>query len=407
MTGKIDQPRQPVSRAHAAWVRLGTLSCLALVLFVTACSDRASGPRYGRYTPKTYYPPPGPPEDPWGPYIKQASARFGMPDPWIRAVLQRESGGRPDATSNAGAMGLMQVMPGTYAELQDRHGLDDDPYEPRNNILAGTAYLREMYDRFGAPGFLAAYNAGPRRLDDYLTKRRALPTETVNYVAAIAPQLGSSAPLSGPLAVYADRRTSYASRSRARPTPGVCDPDAAYDPTRPCASAGRTVMASATPAIAPASFPVTNVSRVCDPDEAYDPTVACLPAPPASRPWQEASAETGRSMPSLISSARAAPPPITRAATSASFDRSWAIQVGAFSTQATARLAADRARGAAPGQLQRASLDMRRVTTARGSALYRARLTGLSADDASGACAALARWRLDCVAVRMDGERSW
>ena len=85
--------------------------------------------------------------------------------------MEQESGGRlydDDGsliTSPAGAMGLMQVMPETYDLLQQRYQLDSDPYEPRNNIMAGAAYIREMYDRYGAPGFLAAYNAGPDRLE--------------------------------------------------------------------------------------------------------------------------------------------------------------------------------------------------------------------------------------------------
>ena len=107
-----------------------------------------------------------------------------MPDVWIREVMRAESGGNlyrngDLVTSGAGAMGLMQVMPGTYGELQERHGLGDDAYDPRNNILAGTAYMREMYEIYGSPGFLAAYNAGPRRLDDYLANQRDLPTEKI------------------------------------------------------------------------------------------------------------------------------------------------------------------------------------------------------------------------------------
>ena len=56
-----------------------------------------------------------------------------------------------------------------------RYGLGDDPYDPHNNILAGAAYIQEMYDRYGAPGFLAAYNAGPQRVDDYLAGASDLP----------------------------------------------------------------------------------------------------------------------------------------------------------------------------------------------------------------------------------------
>jgi len=142
------------------------------------------------------YPAPGPPNDPWGPHIHEAAARFGVPEVWVRAVMRQESGGRQagadgaPVTSSAGAMGLMQVMPDTYAALRQRHGLGADPHEPRSNILAGTAYLQEMHARFGAPAFLAAYNAGPDRVEAYLSGGTMLPDETVSYVAAIGPRIG-------------------------------------------------------------------------------------------------------------------------------------------------------------------------------------------------------------------------
>jgi hypothetical protein len=142
---------------------------------------------------------PGPSSDPWGPYIREASARFDMPENWIRALMRQESGGSLYRngrliTSSAGAMGLMQVMPGTYAELRVRHRLGPDPFDPHENIMAGVAYMREMYDMYGSPGFLAAYNAGPNRLDDYLANQRSLPDETRHYVAAIGPSLRYGSP---------------------------------------------------------------------------------------------------------------------------------------------------------------------------------------------------------------------
>src|SRR6201996_5556167 len=175
---------------------------LALLSALAACSSQPPARQaaaHHHYRPGRYYPPPGPASDPWGPYIREASARFGMPEQWIRAVMRQESGGQEDVISWAGAMGLMQVMPDTYDGLRDRYGLGDDPFDPHNNILAGTAYLREMYDRYGAPGFLAAYNAGPNRLDQYLSGGTPLPAETVSYVASLAPGLGPGTPLSGPL----------------------------------------------------------------------------------------------------------------------------------------------------------------------------------------------------------------
>ncbi len=104
--------------------------------------------------------------------------------------MQAESTGDTGALSPKGAMGLMQVMPETYAELRLRYHLGADPYEPRNNILVGAAYLREMHDRFGPDGFLAAYNAGQGRYDDYLKRGRPPPKETRNYVTTLAPVIG-------------------------------------------------------------------------------------------------------------------------------------------------------------------------------------------------------------------------
>src|SRR5690606_10624432 len=87
-----------------------------------------------------------------------------------------------------------QVMPDTWAGLRSRHGLGRDPYDPRDNILAGTAYLREMWDRYGnVAGMLAAYNAGPGRYDEHLATGRTLPAETRAYVATLAPVLGHTA----------------------------------------------------------------------------------------------------------------------------------------------------------------------------------------------------------------------
>ena len=124
-------------------------------------------------------------------FIAEASQRFGIPEHWISAVLRVESAGDVLAVSSAGAMGLMQVMPGTWAGLRIRHGFGRDPYDPRDNILAGTAYLREMWDRYGnVAAMLAAYNAGPGRYDEHLATGRTLPAETRAYVATLAPVLG-------------------------------------------------------------------------------------------------------------------------------------------------------------------------------------------------------------------------
>lgn len=129
----------------------------------------------------------------WQPFIVESSARFGIPEAWISAVMQAESGGRTWANgrpiiSKAGALSLMQVMPETYAEMRAVHGLGSDPHDPRDNILAGTAYLRAMLDRFGYPGLFAAYNAGPGRYERHLATGEALPGETIAYLATLENQ---------------------------------------------------------------------------------------------------------------------------------------------------------------------------------------------------------------------------
>jgi membrane-bound lytic murein transglycosylase B len=136
--------------------------------------------------------------DAYADHIAEASQRFGIPEFWIDAVLQAESAGDGRAISSAGAMGLMQIMPATWSALRQRHGLGRDPYDPRDNILAGAAYLRAMFDRYGnVAAMLAAYNAGPGRYDEYLSAGRVLPAETRAYVAKLAPILGNAAPSHG------------------------------------------------------------------------------------------------------------------------------------------------------------------------------------------------------------------
>jgi len=126
---------------------------------------------------------------PFTAFVTEASKRFGVPEHWIRAVMHVESSAKQRARSSKGAMGLMQMMPETWTELRARYGLGADPYDVRDNILAGAAYIRELYDRYGAPGFLAAYNAGPERYERHLATGRPLPEETQAYVATLAPMI--------------------------------------------------------------------------------------------------------------------------------------------------------------------------------------------------------------------------
>lgn len=129
--------------------------------------------------------------DHYGGYIAEAAQRFDLPAAWIRAVVRAESDGDPRATSPKGAMGLMQVMPETWAELRIRYRLGDDAYDPHDNITAGAAYIRDLLDRYGSPAWVAAYNAGPSRYEASL-KGQALPAETRAYIATVASNLDGS-----------------------------------------------------------------------------------------------------------------------------------------------------------------------------------------------------------------------
>lgn len=125
--------------------------------------------------------------------IDTAAARFDLDPRLIEAVIRVESAGDARAVSRAGAMGLMQLMPGTWAELRTSLALGSDPFAPRDNVLAGAAYLRWLHDRYGAPGFLAAYNAGPGRYEQSLAGR-PLPLETRLYVARLMAEFERAPP---------------------------------------------------------------------------------------------------------------------------------------------------------------------------------------------------------------------
>ena len=129
------------------------------------------------------------PFDPYAGFVTEAARRFAIPERWIRAVMRVESRGEPAAVSPKGAMGLMQIMPATWEELRARHHLGMDAFNPHDNILAGAAYLAELHDLYGSPGFLAAYNAGPGRYEKHLVTGNPLPAETIDYVAKLVPMI--------------------------------------------------------------------------------------------------------------------------------------------------------------------------------------------------------------------------
>jgi hypothetical protein len=380
--------------AGGSWSACGKAALLGLLLLLSACGGGVRTASTG----SRGYAPPGPPEDPWGPYITEAARRFSVPPRWIREVMRQESGGRQylngqPITSDAGAAGLMQIMPATYEELRERYSLGGDPYDPHDNILAGTGYISELYASYGSPGFLAAYDAGPHRVDAYLAGRSGLPNETVNYLAAVAPRLGGDRPLSGPLAAYAGgsgavevAAAAAVPRAYARaPRPGCWqDPDAAYDPDAPCrappvreasglveAGGFASVQPPATVQRASARTPVVGCWH--DPDAAYDPDAPCRKQPVRVRPPPSAN------------------PVVVRGA--------WAIQLGAFADPDQARRMAESARSLAPAQLGSAQAVLGTTAPFGARVLYRARLAGLSWEDALAACGQLMAQRESCVAV--------
>ena len=134
--------------------------------------------------------------------IAEASQRFNIPENWIRAVIATESGGDPKAVSPKGAMGLMQLMPDTWGDMNLTYGFGSDPFDPHANILAGTAFLKAMYDRFGYPALFAAYNAGAARYEDFLRTGKPLPDETQTYAVNIEKALSET-----PILASKDTRT--------------------------------------------------------------------------------------------------------------------------------------------------------------------------------------------------------
>ncbi len=321
------------------------VASLALLAWLAACAAQHTAQvqeaaQYRAHA-RGNYTPPGPPEDPWGPYITEASTRFDVPEPWIRNVMRVESGGElyhgdELVTSWAGAMGLMQVMPETYDGLRYRYSLGDDAYDPHDNILAGTAYLREMYELYGVPGFLAAYNAGPKRVDDYLAGHRPLPDETRHYVAMIAPYIADAHPINRSPAEDLAMNTLpndippglRFGRGWGRP---ATTQYAQAAPARGYSSTAPHLFAAAPPRQAPSKSAVPTPPPVA---VAQLPTPPRATAKPASRQYAAAGVPASRSSGGgfhLISSAMADTLPVRKGAGIPTGQ--WSIQVGAFGTE--------------------------------------------------------------------------
>jgi len=373
-----------VARSSAAF---GALALLA------ACASHVPGPSatqeaatYAAHARNNYVPP-GSPEDPWGPYIRQASSRFDIPELWIRSVMHVESNGQEYlngqlTTSGAGAMGLMQVMPATYDELSQQYNLGPDPYDPYNNIMAGAAYMREMYDIYGSPGFLAAYNAGPNRLDDYLSNNRPLPDETRRYVAMIGPEIVGIEPA----------RRSPAEQYAMNALPIEIPPGMRYGRSAQFASqyggGGGRVPAPEHVQVAQLPEPPRAAPQYAPAPQQY--ALVSPPPPPPARSFH------------LIEAANAEPIPFRHYTAEAS-GGGWGIQVGAFVSAKQAHLAVGNAREHAHVELAVAHPAVSSVRVAHG-VLWRARLTGLSREAAVQACARLNHARMGCAVLSPDSQ---
>jgi D-alanyl-D-alanine carboxypeptidase len=428
-----------MSRVASAWL---SVMALLIPLIMAGCAQQGVGGNPSvaagqgpSYAPTQYYPPPGPPDDPWGPYIAEAATRFQIPQQWIRAVMQQESGGEEQAVSPVGAMGLMQIMPETYQDLETEYGLGDDPFDPHNNILAGAAYIREMYDRYGAPGFLAGYNAGPEDVDSYLAGTSSLPDETVNYLAMVTPNLGDDIPFSGPFVNMASGG-GQAPPSLADFASG-CAVNAAYDPDHPCSAIAQSGVVQGQPAIVAdasagscdadnaydsddpcmAAADGTGSAGTCDADAAYDPDSPCTPAqeqtpqPVAATAAPDCGPDTAFNPAcpaSVLASVQSAQVPSqpsadmvsNRIASVETDSGAWGIQVGAFTNANLAQSVAQTARNELAGLLGNAAVVLPATAPFGGAVLYQARLTNLSMQTAVQACSALNRRQLPCVVVQ-------
>jgi hypothetical protein len=334
------------------------------------------------------YRPPGPASDPWGPYINLAASRFDVPQQWI----QVESGGNEYVggqltVSPAGAMGLMQLEPETYQEMANRYGLGSDPFNPYDNIMAGTAYIHEMYQVYGSPGFLAAYNAGPGRLDHYMDYHQPLPHETVNYVAMIAPQIQGYYPQNRSEADQLALNTLPASKAPGLLPPGF-SPGALPVPAMPGPAPDSPSNPTAPVAVAELEPPANSeLSAYVPPPVAAQPTPT--PMPPVHHGF------------SFIPSAMADTP--SRTFETASSAKNWAIQVGAYGSASKARAALGIAELSAVQVLMHGQPVVVAVHE-NASTVYRARVVQLPHEQAIDACQRLLNGPTGCVILSPDAQ---
>lgn len=345
----------------------------------------------------------------WSGYIQEASNRFSIPQSWIRAVMQQESGGHEylhgrKIRSVHGAVGLMQIKPDTYRELASRYGLGSDPSDPHDNIMAGSGYIRELYDRFGSPDFLAAYNCGPQCAENHRSKGTSLPGYAKAYMAAISPHLNDPVPglmqptqlayapaPATPVTVVADTTgpasyppDSYSSTPATTAQPAGTAPPLPDDDLPPPTpyeggAGGAIAVASAQPTTQQQPYYAYQTSN----SAAYTPpTQAAVPqavVPPTT--WRPAAQ---------------APTPV---ASMGSTGSGGVIQIGAFSTQARAIRAASLAQRASATLANTASQIDQIATGGSAHTVWRTRLVGVPAQQTGSICTSLRRQGLSCVPV--------
>ncbi|MFT8657290.1 MAG: lytic transglycosylase domain-containing protein [Acetobacter papayae] len=325
------------------WARLFILAALATL---SACA----GPR------RTYAPPVSSDNalNQWTPYVQEASRRFTIPQAWIRAIMRQESGGHQYlhghlTRSIHGAVGLMQIKPDTYAELAGRYHLGSDPYDPHDNIMAGSGYIHELYNRFGSPDFAGAYSCGPQCMSNHRTRGTPLPSYAVAYLAAVSPHLNDPVP---------GDNTQIAQAVAAAEAQNWSDSD------HPQSDALNDAQAD-TVASPPTGSDTRQVS------------IAPLPG--------QSSREVALSGPAITWRQNR----ITGNAV---------IQIGAFSTRGRAAAALRTAHGASPA-LGQAHDRVEQILSGSGASVWRTRIEGLPSTQTDAICQALHQQGLACLPV--------
>lgn len=414
------------------WISLGCASFAVLAGCASGGgAQSAHSVSYYEAHARHDYNPPGPPSDPWGPYIRAASARFDVPVSWIRQVMRVESGGHEYigghlTVSSAGAMGLMQLEPETYQEMANQYGLGQDPFNPYDNIMAGTAYIHAMYELYGSPGFLAAYDAGPGRLNAYIDGQRSLPDETINYVAMIAPHIQGYYPIH-----RSDADELALNNLPISQAPGILPPGFVPDAPAPAASGGDTAMELASnepvtspapgiyssssvvvgsaslpsppPAATPAPIPAPPQTMIAASSLAAPQLAALPPPPPTIRQAVPTPQHSFSVIPAAMADTPPPPPPVQSYAATTPHHSGWAIQVGAYDSSSNARAALGIAELTAVQMLMRAQPVVMSVHL-DGHTKYRARFVGLVHEDAVNACSRLASGPTGCMVLPPEAQ---